>query len=381
MTKPLGIDYGRYTTWARPVDPPQPIDFVIAGVTSGTYQVKSFDVNVPALQLEKRLMTYHFYESGPAWLPQGDLFAKSSALVKSRALWVDYERSTYSKLDKRTAFQVAEMLYWLGERFPRVGIYANIYDFVAFFQKYVGDLADTVEWWVAYPPKNNTNPDIVPKWDYIWGGPNRSFESCRFLQYSWTGDAQLYGATNDKKSMDLDSYLGTMAELDEWLDIDEDPGTPVPPPVSGCACGEVVEKVDALAGHVDDLTKNLSSHHLDVMEVLGEVGTVTPPPVEPGDWVTLKTSAAEKKIPLSWTNSNNNKGKPIVTFYPNDAQHGVKDRVLLVPGSSVIVKKGLIVADGRRDVYRLQPGQNLDYYGPNRWTPGIELYIENKFIV
>jgi len=211
-----GCDFGRYTEWKRPESPPKPIDFVIGGVSSGTYTIKTFDINLPEFLKEPRFMSYHFYESGPGWKAQADKFAVNSEKSKAKALWWDYERGTYSILDKRTAFETAEALAWLGQRFPRAGMYANIYDFVANFQKHVGDLANAVEWWVAWPAGNES---WEPRWEYPWGKPNRPFSSCRLYQYSWKGVAPDYGATNDKQAMDLDVSVGD--DLDKWLGIEQ----------------------------------------------------------------------------------------------------------------------------------------------------------------
>lgn len=214
LMKPHGIDFGRWTQWRRPENPPQPIDFVVAGITSGRNKVASYEANKPALLKEKRLMAYHFYESGTNWLPQAESFLRTAEELPVRRLWWDYERSGISTLDKRTALETAEALNWLGQRFPRVGIYANIYDFVALFQKFVPQTAREVEWWISYP---GNDPNLTPPWKWSWGEPDRPFSSCNLYQYSWKGDAQAYGATNTKKEMDLNVYQGD--NLDAWLGI------------------------------------------------------------------------------------------------------------------------------------------------------------------
>ena len=243
--RPHGIDFGRYTTWARNENPPQPVDFVIAGLTSGNYTVPTFEANKDVLLKEKRKMAYHFYEPNYTALVQADLATLRGELIGAQAYWIDWEDTSYHTLDGSDVAKVRDIYTILKKRHKNVGVYSNLDDFTM-IQRYDPELANEVEWWMAYP---DNYPDRT---DYpgTWGSKiNRGFDTIRFLQYSWSGDAQLYGATNDKKSMDEDVFLGTMDELDAWL------GITVEPPPTGCA--EILKELMTLKKMNKDVRQGL----------------------------------------------------------------------------------------------------------------------------
>ena len=77
-------------------------------------------------------------------------------------------------------------------------------------------------WWVAWPDENfNSHPGNTFWWNKI----HRERNDYIIDQYSWKGYAPDYGATNNKKSMDLD-IVNPNINLDVWLGIEEEPEQP-----------------------------------------------------------------------------------------------------------------------------------------------------------
>jgi len=212
-----GIDFGRWTTWQRPITSPLPIDFVIAGLTSGTYNVGTYAKNMTAIKKEKRGMLYHFFEPGNAIL-QADVASRAMDESGAKALWLDWETTKNHRLTLADVETFSVLYQTLKERYPRVGMYSNHED-MWFMQRENPDLAETIEWWLAYPSRDmNQN-----EYHYLYKSRiARPFESVRFLQYSWWGDAKAYGVTNENSAMDLNVYMGNVLDLDEWLGVQPD---------------------------------------------------------------------------------------------------------------------------------------------------------------
>lgn len=228
--KPHGIDFGRWTQWARPDNPPRPIDFVIAGVTSGNYTIQTYEANKIHLQAEKRLMTYHFYEPHYSAVVQADIYSRRIDELEPKAVWIDWEEYRGYVYGKGDVDKITEMVVRLEDKYPRVGIYANIDD-LFIISKYNKELVQRVPLWIAYPPGPNSPYYEKTDWEdwpptvlfgKDWEGMlGRSWDSVDFLQYDWTGDGPDYGTVNDKLEIDLDVYQGTMLELDNWLGINK----------------------------------------------------------------------------------------------------------------------------------------------------------------
>jgi hypothetical protein len=224
-----GIDFGGWTEWERPDSSPRPIDFVICGVAWGMSKNLSYDKNLPFIKKEKRLMTYGFYHGQPDWLEQVKLWKKLSEDAGSKAIWLDWERSTYSVLSnnpQRHARRAKNMLSWLLDNFNgKVGIYSNFNDYVVFLQNYV-DVRD-VPLWLAWPDGSFDSP---PGNTYWWNRINRERNDYIIDQYGWKGYGPDYGTTNNKKSMDLDA-VNPDINLDVWLGIEDEPEEPPTTPL------------------------------------------------------------------------------------------------------------------------------------------------------
>ena len=124
--KPRGIDFGRYTQWQTS---PTPIDFVIAGVTSGNYVVNHYSENLPFYLQEPRLMAYHFFEPVSAQV-QADIFSQKAEECGAKALWIDWENYSGHALTTGDVNTLTALYGILNARFPRVGIYSNHDSFI-----------------------------------------------------------------------------------------------------------------------------------------------------------------------------------------------------------------------------------------------------------
>jgi len=222
--RPHGIDFGRWTQWQPPDDPPKPLDFIIAGITSGDYAVQTFEANKIYIAAEERLMTYHFFEpiswnSRATPQKQADIYSKYADMVGPKALAVDWENTSYFTLGKGDVFNFISMIEILQMRYPRVFMYSNISDFEELIVKYAPEFAKDIDLWIAYPPKSEYSE--WKNWPiYSEARLGRSWDSVSFLQYSWWGDGEAYGVVGGSPVyMDLNYYQGTMEELDAWLGI------------------------------------------------------------------------------------------------------------------------------------------------------------------
>lgn len=221
-----GIDFGRWTEWRRKANTPRPVYFAIVGISSGKWDTKTFNYNLPAILNEKRKLVYHFYDAGVKLQSQLDKFAKNADKAQAQSLWWDYERWSGHKLNERTAHEALAAVRWLEERFNKAGLYSNGTDYIRNFQDHVGvQDARSVDLWYSYPDKN---PDNHPRFVFPWGKVDRPEGSYTFDQFSWHGDAQAYGATNSKSKMDEDTFNGTLQELDQYLGIDHEEPEPQP---------------------------------------------------------------------------------------------------------------------------------------------------------
>lgn len=226
-----GIDYGRWTEWKRPENPPKPIDFVIAGLTSGDYWTTLGRKNVEAVKAEKRRITYHFYEFKTNWVPQVEVALEAAEAVNAHAIAWDYETQGYpwqtnypgSKGNiERVANETREALKRLGAHYP-VLLYSNFNNYINHLKPYIGHVLNDIELWIAYPHAGGypPRPGVLPA--SLWGKTGRPEDDWKFHQYSWHGDAPAYGAVNEKKEMDLNVFNGTEQELDAFLGISEQP--------------------------------------------------------------------------------------------------------------------------------------------------------------
>lgn len=244
-----GIDFGGYTEWRRPDTSPLPIDFVICGVAWGATENTYIQSNMPEIQKEKRLMTYGFYHGEPDWKTQAILWLKLSVEAKSKAIWLDWERSSNSVLSinpRNHARRAENILKYLSDNFPgKVGIYSNFNDYIDYLQPYV-DVRE-YPWWAAWPLDDYNSPVGT---DYWWGRINR--DNYTIYQYTWKGYAKDYGVINNKKSIDLD-IVNPKVNLDSWLG-----NAPEPSPVNGDyndALDYALMKIDTLRYEIEGAKK------------------------------------------------------------------------------------------------------------------------------
>jgi GH25 family lysozyme M1 (1,4-beta-N-acetylmuramidase) len=226
--KAHGVDYGRWTEWRRPEVSPKPIDFIIAGLSSGDYTPPRVEINMPYIRKEPVAMGYHFYESQINWTKQVGLFLRNAERAKVKALWWDYESNERNRFYERTANETMEAIKWLRERFDGiVGLYSNLNDYYVNILPFpVAPFFEDVPWWVAYP--DNDPDDINHPW-YEKIGRTHSF-----YQYSWSGHGPDYGVYNypDKKAIDLNVFEGSKSLMHIFLGIIDEP--PPPPPQPDC---------------------------------------------------------------------------------------------------------------------------------------------------
>ena len=225
------VDFGRYTIYKKAVHPPQPVDFVIMGVSSGNYTPPKARLNFEEVAKEEYPMAYHFYEAQVNWTKQVDVFLVNAEKIKALALWWDYETGPNQKFYERTANETRESIIWLRERFPGpVGIYTNFNNYITDLEPYGAQFFAGVDLWLANPDNNIDPMQTYPYW-------NDSPLSCRIKhrqkndqiikQNSWIGSKE-YGIANypDKKVIDLNVWNGTDAEFYTWINREEPP----PPP-------------------------------------------------------------------------------------------------------------------------------------------------------
>lgn len=237
-----GVDFGRYTLWERPATSAKPIDFVIAGLTSGDRVTDKGSQNFPVIALEEIRMIYHFYEFKINWVPQVDKFLEVADAADAHYLWWDFEgtmipyKGNYRgsrQNQQRVALETYEALSKLKENWDgRAGIYCNFNDYNNYLKPYIGQFLRTVDLWIAFP--NNKYYDPKPGWlpDKYWIPTGRPEGDWKFHQYTWGGNSKDYGVVNHlaKKGIDLNICNYTVGEMKAWLGIDSQPEPPLPAP-------------------------------------------------------------------------------------------------------------------------------------------------------
>ncbi len=228
LGKPHGIDHGGWTQWALKAVVKKYrryIDFVIMGVGWGTREHKYFSVNLPEILKVKRRMGYFFFNRAPAWEAQADFFLKQLERMKAKAAWLDWERTNHLPNaghgvdETRRLGSQAESAWKIMAKVQAnfsgpVGLYSNFNDYFL-FQQFEYPI-DTLSWWAAWLDDNPLFPAGNSLW---WNVIDRPREDYLIQQYSWTGVASDWGATNTKDKMDLNVVNGSMKDLDEFLGI------------------------------------------------------------------------------------------------------------------------------------------------------------------
>ncbi len=229
-----GVDFGRYTEFGGSQTSNIPIDFVIAGITSGDHFTERGLKNIDVLKDEPVLMLYHFYEFGVNWVPQVDIAIEAMKITGAKAIWWDYE-STGNPMGgnyrlrhsiKRTALESHEAVKALKEEFDnRVGWYLNFADYVR-CKKYISQSLLETALWIAFPhrSKQYPRPGFVSP-DKYWPQTGRPKDDWLIHQYSWIGPSVDYGVLNHKAKKGIDLNFAK-PNLLEWLDIDNQPEPP-----------------------------------------------------------------------------------------------------------------------------------------------------------
>lgn len=235
-----GVDFGRYTVWGGSQTAKQPVDFVIAGLTSGDHFTERGEKNIEVVKSEPIKMLYHFYEFGMNWLPQVDISIEAMYMTGAYAIWWDFESSgnplasnyRLAHSMKRVSLESAEAVHALKEEFDdRVGWYLNFDDYGRVKQYAPKSLSES-ELWIAFPHGSNQYPRpgyVSP--EKFWPQTGRPDGDWLIHQYSWVGPSEDYGVENhkEKKGIDLD-YINPDRNLYEWLGIEVQPNEPENPP-------------------------------------------------------------------------------------------------------------------------------------------------------
>jgi hypothetical protein len=233
MTKhrnPTGIDYGVWTELpAIAEDTPIPVDFAIIGGSSGPRTNDSFTINKDLDHPRK--MFYGFYHTYPSWEEMAENWLENAFAMDAKFIWLDWERNILrSPLQLRpghNASRAYRMIRMMGAEFnDQVGIYSNFNDY-NYFKNFIPDHAE-IPWWLAWPDENLEYNS--PKFYEYWELTGREDGNYQFEQYAWKLPAAPFGVTNNKKAMDGNRFMGTLAELDAFLKITDPP----PPPPGGC---------------------------------------------------------------------------------------------------------------------------------------------------
>ena len=292
-TKPIILDFGRYTQWARPDNPPGPIDAVIYGATSGNYFTQTYEANKDHIKAERRKMLYHFYEPYYSAIHQANRASEAIDYIKPQMNWIDFEEYrglTFGKEDVTRVGSIVDVLegrYGVGY----VGIYANISDLYT-IAIYKPELVARIPLWIAYPPPPDsanylrTDYDDWPTWgDKLRALPgfDREWSTVELLQFDWWASAQDYGALNEKKSMDRSVFLqGDLNDLDIWLGLEPESEEQVVDILELQL--ETLARIEAenksnhaiiisnqaeMKAMLKDIEQNLADHHLDVVSLLG----------------------------------------------------------------------------------------------------------------
>lgn len=225
--KAKGIDFGGYTEWRRDkIKDVHQVDFVICGIAWGKIINPTWAHNKPQIKDEERRLLYQFFNHAPSAQAQADLILEEVHDINAHAVFIDVERSKYGLREDLPlapqAVKVWEILSEVEDNFNgKVDLYSNFNDY-HILNRFVP--LQRIEWWCAWPDEWNGNEPGSIEW---WNKIKRAFGNYKFDQWSWKGYAPDYGAVNNKKSMDLTQFKYSLAELDKWLDITDDP---LPPP-------------------------------------------------------------------------------------------------------------------------------------------------------
>ncbi|MCB2179445.1 hypothetical protein KQH61_05940, partial [bacterium] len=223
LSRPHGIDFGRWRQWAEPDNPPKPLDFVIAGVTSGNHVNQMWEANRVTLADYREnggiVGLYHFYEPVNA-LSQIKVFMECVEEINPQFVAVDFEELYKGQvLGASDAKILKELILALWEYYPRdkVMIYCGHDTWVVNVRKYDPAFFDQVELWLTWP--NDAGENTVAFHPFYASKMGRRFEDVRIFQYSWDGDAPAYGIINGPLDLDLDVYVHAQP-FDEWLGIE-----------------------------------------------------------------------------------------------------------------------------------------------------------------
>lgn len=229
---PIGVDVSKWnvssdgkTMW-NPDKALKPIDFVIQRVSYGGSsgsQVKDELLEPMYAQVIKVPVrgAYHYYSSHSSWKTQADFFLN---IVKSKDYHfyaIDYE-TAYNVLDRRTIAEFAQFVDYIKAQTGKHALaYLNWNVFETFIKPfgYTSWVNEQDVWYAWYPYQTTEDPRPLPTL------PN-GLTRWKIWQYGAgdvTGTAGVNAGANyggGSRGIDLNTYNGTMDDMNKWLNLE-----------------------------------------------------------------------------------------------------------------------------------------------------------------
>ena len=202
-----GIDISK---WQTSFEPQGNIDFIIQKVSEGLAKDALYDELLPSVRTIERRGGYHYFRTEVDPIAQAEFFFNAQAGQGFKWLAVDYEKAN-NVLDEMGAIN-AETFYsrlrTLTEK--PILLYTSPYTFRDNLHAY-NPVWEVVPLWMAH----YNNQDIETGQPETWGN------DWLFWQYTNEGTGSEYGVGSTY--VDLNVFNGTVAELDDWLGIEDKP--------------------------------------------------------------------------------------------------------------------------------------------------------------
>ena len=218
-----GIDLNHWNGgWAKPVNPPRPIDFIIQKTSEGVYRDSAYNTIKAQIQSFPIKGAYHYFRGQWSWKDQMDFFL---SLLPGYNFWaLDVEKvgnynglSVLNKPYPGFVENVPLAMEYLTAHTSIPGLFYTGYGMMDWLKPVWSDLVGYELWvahyWYTPNPEGKANYFTIP---YPTGNALR--KDWRFWQYDCNGQGgrgREYGVQS--AGLDLNVYNGSVADMKAWV--------------------------------------------------------------------------------------------------------------------------------------------------------------------